>query len=126
MVDETNPISVSVAVPLFNEEESAPVLYQQLTNVLEELGLAYEIIFIDDGSSDGTFKVVKTIAAKDKLITRIIPSGIANWLICKVTGVPIKDNGCSMKACSTGVRHQFTGDVGRTFSIHDPTGNQIA
>jgi glycosyltransferase involved in cell wall biosynthesis len=35
---------------------------------------------------------------QDKLITRRIPSQIANWLIGKVTGVPIKDNGCSLKA----------------------------
>lgn len=35
---------------------------------------------------------------QDKLITRKIPSHIANWLIGKVTGVPIKDNGCSLKA----------------------------
>jgi len=35
---------------------------------------------------------------QDKLLTRKIPSRIANWLIGKVTGVPIKDNGCSLKA----------------------------
>ena len=35
---------------------------------------------------------------QDKLITRKIPSKIANWLIAKVTQVPIKDNGCSLKA----------------------------
>lgn len=35
---------------------------------------------------------------QDKLVTRRIPSRIANWLIGKVTGVPIKDNGCSLKA----------------------------
>jgi len=35
---------------------------------------------------------------QDKLVTRKIPSRIANWLIGKVTGVPIKDNGCSLKA----------------------------
>ena len=35
---------------------------------------------------------------QDKLISRKIPSKIANWLIGKVTGVPIKDNGCSLKA----------------------------
>ena len=35
---------------------------------------------------------------QDKLITRKIPSKVANWLIGKVTGVPIKDNGCSLKA----------------------------
>ena len=35
---------------------------------------------------------------QDKLITRKLPSKIANWLIGKITGVPIKDNGCSLKA----------------------------
>jgi glycosyltransferase involved in cell wall biosynthesis len=35
---------------------------------------------------------------QDKLITRKIPSRVANWLIGKVTGIPIKDNGCSLKA----------------------------
>jgi glycosyltransferase involved in cell wall biosynthesis len=35
---------------------------------------------------------------KDKVITRKIPSVVANWLIDKITGVPIKDNGCSLKA----------------------------
>lgn len=35
---------------------------------------------------------------QDKLLTRKVPSRIANWLIGKVTGVPIKDNGCSLKA----------------------------
>lgn len=40
---------------------------------------------------------------QDKLISRKIPSRIANWLIGKVTGVPIKDNGCSLKAFRAGV-----------------------
>jgi glycosyltransferase involved in cell wall biosynthesis len=35
---------------------------------------------------------------KDKLLTRKIPSKVANWIIGKITGVPIKDNGCSLKA----------------------------
>ncbi len=40
---------------------------------------------------------------QDKLITRKIPSKIANWLIGKITGVPIKDNGCSLKAYRSAV-----------------------
>src|SRR5690606_41996441 len=39
-----------------------------------------------------------TTLFQSKLITRKIPSNIANWIIGKVTGVPIKDNGCSLKA----------------------------
>jgi glycosyltransferase involved in cell wall biosynthesis len=44
---------------------------------------------------------------QDKLITRKIPSKIANWLIAKVTGVPIKDNGCSLKAYRADVIKQI-------------------
>jgi glycosyltransferase involved in cell wall biosynthesis len=40
---------------------------------------------------------------QDKLITRKIPSKVANWLIGKITGVPIKDNGCSLKAYKANV-----------------------
>ena len=43
---------------------------------------------------------------KDKLISRKIPSKVANWLIGKVTGVPIKDNGCSLKAFRSSVIKQ--------------------
>lgn len=44
---------------------------------------------------------------QDKLITRKIPSVIANWLIGKITGVPIKDNGCSLKAYRADVIKQI-------------------
>ena len=44
--------AVSVVVPLFNEEENVPILQGELTAALS--GLDYEIIFVDDGSTDGT------------------------------------------------------------------------
>ena len=44
---------------------------------------------------------------QDKLITRKIPSRIANWIIGKITGVPIKDNGCSLKAYKASVIKQI-------------------
>ncbi|MCK4901680.1 MAG: glycosyltransferase, partial [Anaerolineales bacterium] len=40
---------LSVVIPVFNEEQNLKPLYQELMTVLEELGLSYEIIFIDDG-----------------------------------------------------------------------------
>ena len=182
MNDELN---LSIIVPLYNEEESVHPLYEAITRSVETLALDYEIIFVDDGSVDDTFKIAAELAAsdkrlkvikfrknygqtpaiaagidrlvtwdphcgqtpamaagidyasgkilitmdgdlqndpddipafmdkinegndivvgwrhkrQDKLITRKIPSVIANWIIGKVTGVPIKDNGCSLKA----------------------------
>ena len=54
---------------------------------------------------------------QDKLVSRKIPSRIANWLIGKVTGVPIKDNGCSLKAYR-GVADQGDPALLRDASLH--------
>lgn len=158
-------MDVSVVVPLYNEQDSVQLLYRSITDSVSGVFPDYEIVLVDDGSSDDTFKLARQLAdddsrlrvlkfrrnygqtpamaagidhargdiivtmdgdlqndprdipdlvdkinegfdivvgwrfnRKDKLITRKIPSKIANWLIGKVTGVPIKDNGCSLKA----------------------------
>jgi glycosyltransferase involved in cell wall biosynthesis len=159
-----NDVEVSVIVPLFNEEDSVTPLYERITESVSSLGVAYEIVFVDDGSRDRTLEMATKLAGvddhlkiiefrgnygqtqamaagiehargrfivtmdgdlqndpadiafmleqltddydmvvgwrkdrQDKLVTRKIPSWIANRLIAKVTGVPIKDNGCSLK-----------------------------
>ncbi len=156
---------LSVVVPLYNEEESIGPLYWAIVSALEAARVRFEIVCIDDGSSDQTFARAKAIAQhdprlrivkfrrnygqtpamvagiehargrvlvtmdgdlqndprdipafldkleegydlvvgwrhqrQDKFLTRKLPSRIANRLIGAVTGVPIKDNGCSLKA----------------------------
>jgi glycosyltransferase involved in cell wall biosynthesis len=156
---------VSIVVPLFNEEDSVRPMHAAIVQAVEPLGVSFEIVFVDDGSSDATARLVDEIARadprvvlvkfrrnygqtpamaagiaqasgevivtmdgdlqndpadignllqqieagydivvgwrhdrQDKLISRKIPSRIANRLIAKVTGVPIRDNGCSLKA----------------------------
>ena len=156
---------LSVIVPLYNEEESVGPLHEAIVSALDPLGMEYEILFVDDGSRDGTFSKARELARKDrrlrvirfrrnygqtpamaagfdhargrilitmdgdlqndpsdipkflekiaegndivcgwrhkrqdKLISRKIPSIIANRIIGRITGVPIKDNGCSLKA----------------------------
>jgi glycosyltransferase involved in cell wall biosynthesis len=156
---------LSVVVPFFNEQDSVGPLYLAIVQALEHLGISFEIVLVDDGSTDATLaravslaradarvRVVKfrrnygqtaAMAAgvehaagtiivtmdgdlqndpadiehflakmdegfdivvgwrhdrQDKLVSRKIPSRVANWIIGKVTGVPIKDNGCSLKA----------------------------
>jgi glycosyltransferase involved in cell wall biosynthesis len=158
-------LELSVVVPLFNEEDNVVPLYESLSGVLEAMGPAYELIFVNDGSTDRTVeraaelaetdrrlriinfrrnygqtpamaagidfargKIIVTMDGdqqndprdirslinvleegydlavgwrhnrQDKLVTRKIPSVIANWIIGKITGIPIKDNGCSLKA----------------------------
>lgn len=176
MNEEFRP-GLSVVVPLFNEEESVPLLYKAIVDATKDIGVEVELIFVDDGSRDNTFGVAEKLALEDsrlrvvkfrrnygqtpamaagidlargaliitmdgdlqndprdipnfvekinegfdivvgwrhnrqdKLITRKIPSKIANWIIGKVTGVPIKDNGCSLKA--------FRADVIKTVPLY--------
>jgi hypothetical protein len=52
---------VSIVIPLFNEEESVGRLNETLMPVLENMGKTYEVICIDDGSTDGTYPVGKRI-----------------------------------------------------------------
>jgi len=58
-------MDLSIVVPVYNEEENIAYLYQQLTAVLEPLGRSYEIICVDDGSTDRSFELLAELAAKD-------------------------------------------------------------
>jgi glycosyltransferase involved in cell wall biosynthesis len=168
------PLDLSVVVPLYNEEESLRPLYAAILAGVEPLRVSFEIVFVDDGSRDGTVRIADEIARadprvclvkfrrnygqtpamaagiaeargeiivtldgdlqndpadigellaridegndivvgwrhdrQDKLWTRKVPSRIANALIAKVTGVPIRDNGCSLKAYRAGLIKQI-------------------
>ncbi|PMP78149.1 MAG: glycosyltransferase [Roseiflexus castenholzii] len=57
---------LSVVVPVYNEEETIPHLYQRLTTELEHLSLPYEIIAVDDGSSDRSFALLRDLARADR------------------------------------------------------------
>lgn len=58
-------MSVSVVVPIYNEIETIPLLYSSLHQVLAGIGRDYEILFVDDGSTDGSSSKLKEIAATD-------------------------------------------------------------
>jgi glycosyltransferase involved in cell wall biosynthesis len=161
---DRRPYDISVVVPFFNEKENLPQLYQEVKGALEPTGKSFEIVFVDDGSSDGGGGCVENIASqdsrvklvqftrnfgqtaamsagfrhaqgriyvamdadnqndpadiprllaklnegydvisgwrkdrKDRLLTRRIPSVVANRLLSYVTGVKLKDYGCSLK-----------------------------
>jgi dolichol-phosphate mannosyltransferase len=156
---------VSVFLPVYNEEPNLRPLHAKLDEALKSLGRSSEIVYVDDGSNDGSLKVLREIAAmdsrvrvvalrrnygqtaamaagidaargkvlipmdadlqndptdierllqkldegydvvsgwrknrKDKMVTRKVPSMIANRLISWIGGVPLHDYGCSLKA----------------------------
>ena len=155
---------LSLVVPVFNEEDNVLPLHKEITAVMNDLGLGYELIIIDDGSTDATFAHLQEIQQKDphtviirfrrnfgqtaalsagfdhsrgdvvitldgdlqnnprdipellekikeydivsgwrknrqdKIFSRRLPSKVANRLISWVTGVKLKDYGCTLKA----------------------------
>ena len=161
----TDSPDISVFLPVFNEEPNLFPLHAKLDKALKSLGRSAEIVFVDDGSSDGSLKILREIAQldprvrvvalrrnygqtaamaagidaargkvlipmdadlqndpadigrlldkldegydvvsgwrknrKDKMVTRKIPSMLANRLISWIGGVPLHDYGCSLKA----------------------------
>ena len=61
-------VSISVVVPVYNEEQSLRPLYESLVTALEREGRAFEIVFVDDGSRDGTFSVLQALHDNDTRI----------------------------------------------------------
>ncbi len=62
-------LKYSIVVPLHNEEENVTDLYARLKAVMEANGESFEMVFVDDGSSDSTFHLLREIAAIDSRIT---------------------------------------------------------
>jgi glycosyltransferase involved in cell wall biosynthesis len=159
-------MKLSLVIPVYNEEQTLPDLVKAIHKALESFMAEWEVIFVDDGSMDGSLSVLKELALKDQqhlrvisfrrnfgqtaaiaagidhasgeivvlldadlqndpedilmmvgklnegydvvsghrknrqdtFITRTIPSRMANWLISQVTGVPLHDYGCTLKA----------------------------
>lgn len=56
---------LSIVVPAYNEEENLPELYRRLRTVLDATGLRYELIFVNDGSHDGSVALIHQFAAAD-------------------------------------------------------------
>ena len=157
-------MDLSLVIPVFNEEENIMQLYDEILETMEGLNIDYEVLFIDDGSTDETQSLLKKIQEedphikiiifrrnfgqtaalsagfdiakgnviipmdgdlqndpndiprflekikeydivsgwrknrKDNSLSRRLPSSIANRLISLITGVKLKDYGCTMKA----------------------------
>ncbi len=64
-------VDLSLVIPVFNEEDNLSLLYQEITNVLATLKKRAEIIFIDDGSHDNSFTVLKKIRQQDNRVKLI-------------------------------------------------------
>jgi glycosyltransferase involved in cell wall biosynthesis len=165
MKDPQSDQTLSIVVPLYNEQENVRPLYARLTDVLRRVRQPYELIFVDDGSRDQTPEILDElyekdscvcvvrlrrnfgqaaalqagfdfaqgdiiismdgdlqhapedipeflaqmakgydvvsgwrVARKDPWLTRRLPSRVANWLMAKLSGMPLHDFGTTFKA----------------------------
>src|SRR5438874_2255168 len=57
--------ALSLVLPVHNERESLPILQAEIAAVVQARGLAVEVIYVDDGSRDGSWDVIKDLAARD-------------------------------------------------------------
>lgn len=60
---------LSLIIPCFNEQEAVPIFYEKTTEVLRSMGCEYELLFVNDGSKDGTLSVLKELAGEDEHVT---------------------------------------------------------
>ena len=66
---------LSIVIPVFNEEESLPLLYERIMenlNNLSDLIDGYELLFVDDGSRDGSLPVIRALAEKDSNVHAVV------------------------------------------------------
>ena len=65
-------VALSIVVPVMNEQESVAILFEKLSARLDNLGQTYEVIFVDDGSTDNTFKELTKLHDENPGIVRVI------------------------------------------------------
>jgi len=65
-------VKLSLIVPVYNEEENLPLLFEAINQALEPLPHTWEIVFVDDGSQDGSLAALKAFARKDSVHVRAV------------------------------------------------------
>jgi glycosyltransferase involved in cell wall biosynthesis len=65
-------VDLSIVVPVYNEQENLPILYPKILEAIQPLSLSWEIIFVNDGSRDGSQKVLEDLYAQDPEHVQVI------------------------------------------------------
>jgi Glycosyltransferases involved in cell wall biogenesis len=66
-IASTQPV-YSIVAPVFNEEETLPHFYEQVIQVMESVNESFELILVNDGSSDGTFRLMRALYEQDRRV----------------------------------------------------------
>jgi glycosyltransferase involved in cell wall biosynthesis len=72
-------MDLSIVVPLFNERDNLTPLHAELARTLAELGRAYELLFVDDGSDDGSLEVLRATRDRPPRSPAGLPARAVRW-----------------------------------------------
>ena len=61
-------VDISIVVPVYNEQENVEAVYSAISSALQALACSYEIIMVDDGSSDRSYSVLARLASEDSAL----------------------------------------------------------
>ena len=64
-------MDISVVIPLFNEEDSIPELYHWIERVMKANGFSFEVIFVNDGSTDASWQVIEDLCKESEVVKGI-------------------------------------------------------
>jgi glycosyltransferase involved in cell wall biosynthesis len=67
-VIKSERLDISIVIPLKDEAESLDELYRRLSEVLDDVGKSYELLFVDDGSTDESFEILERLHEQDKRV----------------------------------------------------------
>ena len=73
-------MDITVVVPLFNEEESLPELYAWIERVMKANDFSFEVIFVNDGSTDHSWEVIEELAEKKPAEAQTLPVSSASQI----------------------------------------------
>jgi dolichol-phosphate mannosyltransferase len=65
-------ITYSIVAPIYNEKENLPELYRRVKEVMNSTGEPWELVLVDDGSTDGSTEIIRALASKDKCVRPVI------------------------------------------------------
>ena len=133
-----SPIEISVVVPLYNEEENLRKLHEELTESLVKLGRPYEIIFINDGSTDGSVAILDELSFSDPSVEAVflrrnfgkamaLSAGFkeARGDIIITLDADLQDNPIEIPRFIAGIESGFDLVSGWKFQRHDPVSKTL-
>src|SRR5215510_15725683 len=65
-------MDLSLVIPVYNEAENLPLLFDAIQQALQPVGCSWEVIFVDDGSRDGSLQILETLAEKVPAHVRVV------------------------------------------------------